>query len=494
MPTCARDVQMIRLTPPTADLPTPSALARLAAQRCAGASGERAAGAALGGRPFYPLRPTGEVVAGILEGRAPRITELWRAFGDVAYWGHPSGLGMAQQVWRCSSGARTVREALVWQVALALGGASDKCAPELVRSVPDTSPAAHLREHDIPTWARTCFSTHATPRRAFMDRGLPPALRIVWSIAVDCARLFAEEAEPGSDGWMIATLESVPFEYQDKAVSVLLGAISAERSREFPEVRTWILDRYSRLAKTERLGALDAPATRALADWMGALGYEDFYELVVLVISDLCPTRELPELRRKWDQTEPRSLSRSELEAKHIWRRALFWSDYGNSILRARFFLPVRTGRLAEKASTVRYSNVTVGEEFDVEAVMLDLGTVVVADCLRGPSQILFFEPAIGRRLLEQATLTKQQLEEHAADTYPDHGEWWQKAVGALLKKRWRLGDHPKGTPKKRGKSPSSAAPPAPQWTSKPAPPAPTPLVPQIVTKRGVRRAGVVDE
>jgi hypothetical protein len=119
--------------------------------------------------------------------------------------------------------------------------------------------------------------------------------------------------------WLLRCFDEMEETNQITSVEYILNHLSTSIVGNFPELVNWLKNNYTNSSKQSKLSS---QARQKLRTWIGAVNYQDFSNLVDLIID---------------------KISLSTTEQKQLKNRQSFWSNYTNSFVRLKILLPSRS-------------------------------------------------------------------------------------------------------------------------------------------------------
>lgn len=160
--------------------------------------------------------------------------------------------------------------------------------------------------------------------------------------------------------WLLNCLDEMSAQQQLEAVNHLLTHVSSYLASQHPQLVDWLRRNY-------RNGAgwnlLSDTAKHRLREWIGAVNYGDFQELVDLILAKIH--------FEKW-------------EANQLVRRREFWADYSNCFEQIRILLP-QTSQKVIGSELKRNVDILENDGSEqTEICIFDFGDWLVVEFFRG--------------------------------------------------------------------------------------------------------------
>lgn len=218
--------------------------------------------------------------------------------------------------------------------------------------------------------------------------------------------------------WLIQCFEENEdnFPEQGQAVSTLLQGLSKEIGTQFIKLVKWLTNHYRIGGRSQYLSEM---ARQKLQEWIGAVNYNEFAQLVEQIIN---------------------RLTLEDYQINQIRRRKGFWANYSNHFENLRILVPSKSSHIL----TAKYkSDIDIlypdGSE-DTEICIFDFGTHAVVEFFRGRcSETRLFDlksnPDVRSYLFKSSNLSIQSIRNLGGEIH-DHVFLWQGSCERWLRSR----------------------------------------------------------
>lgn len=327
-----------------------------------------------------------ELLADIQHGEAHPVSRLeWvYCIQTKALWDkeHPHRrMATSEAIWEVAAHNSWLSRLLLWRLALYHSGQVEEvlaptlaeCFPIFVSRTKDTKslPArivqALTQEQPGYGVARIACEHLLTPKELLERAELPHWIPVV-GMALDCVPFQLSTLKPPNQqhvDWLLRCLDEMSVQQQVSAVNYLLTQVPTKVGGSFPKLVDWLRRYYGPRVTGERWHQLSDQAKRALREWIGAINYSDFANLV---------DRLLVVLRiEDWEQNQLR-------------RRREFWAKYSNRFERIRILLPqTSVNALDRRVFTADIETLATDGSAPTEVCIFDFGEWFVVEFFRGP-------------------------------------------------------------------------------------------------------------
>ncbi|MEA5535983.1 EH signature domain-containing protein [Crocosphaera sp. XPORK-15E] len=289
----------------------------------------------------------------------------------------------------------------------------DRCIVKIIKSLQDQNNYAY-------NLAKISLDKLQTPRQLFANLDLPQKiLEINHALDKVCSQFINSTTRNNTQvTWLINCLEEMNKQRQVNGVNLLLENISREDSIKYPELVNWIKQYSSPSLPNSFWNQLSSSAKKSLCQWMGAANYQDFQQLIQLILQRL--------YLEDW--------KKNQLE-----RRKDFWWNYCDRFERIRILLPPSSAKVL--SSDLGNQNTTIlkedGSEM-TEVCIFDFGQWLIVEFFRGRgSEIRLFPktPELEKKLFEDDNLCLKKLRFYGGETH-DHVFCWQGDCVQWLRQR----------------------------------------------------------
>ena len=147
-------------------------------------------------------------------------------------------------------------------------------------------------------------------------------------------------------------------------MEVLLTQVPIKVGGNFPLLVAWLREHYNPQVTGERWYKLSEGAKRALREWIGAVNYNDFANLVDRLLN---------------------AVSLKDWEERQLRSRRKFWFDYSNRFERLRILLPqTSVNALEDRVFTTDIETLGIDGSDPTEVCIFDFGEWFVVEIFRG--------------------------------------------------------------------------------------------------------------
>ena len=122
--------------------------------------------------------------------------------------------------------------------------------------------------------------------------------------------------------WLLRCFDEMEETTQITSVEYILNHLSTSIVGNFPELVNWLKNNFTNSSKQSKLST---QARQKLRIWIGAVNYQDFSNLVDLIIKRIGIT---------------------DKEENQLSKRQGFWANYSNSFMRMKILLPVQSDQI----------------------------------------------------------------------------------------------------------------------------------------------------
>lgn len=273
-----------------------------------------------------------------------------------------------------------------------------KIIEALARSQPGKEVSAIALEHLL------------TPKELLDRANLPPGIPVVEKALDFVARHFSDLTLPKEQQveWLIHCLDEMSLQQQINAMEILLTQVPIKVGGSFPLLVAWVREHYNPQLTGERWYKLSERAKRALREWIGAVNYNDFANLVDRLLN---------------------VLSLENWERNQLKRRKEFWFRYSNRFERIRILLPQTSMNcLDNKMFTTDIEILATDGSTATEVCIFDFGEWFVVEFFRGQgSEIRLFRrnAQIEQVLFASPKLSVKKIRRLGGEKH-DHVFLWQ--------------------------------------------------------------------
>jgi len=339
--------------------------------------------------PLMRSRSIELILADTQHNRANEVSKLeWVYCIQTMAFGEQEYLEVFEAIWQFATQDLWLSRLLLWRLALYHSDRSKnvlapnlaECFPKFASIIQRSQPIAVkiiealARSQPGEKVSAIALEHLLTPKELLDSAYLPPAIPVVEK-ALDCvARHFSGLKLPKEQQvkWLLNCLNEVSLQQQINAVEVLLTQVPIEVGGSFHLLVTWLREHYNSQVSGERWYKLSETAKRALREWIGAVNYNDFANLVDKLLQVLS--------LKDWEQNQLKS-------------RRKFWFDYSNRFERIRILLPQTSVKaLGDSVFTTNVEILATDGSDPTEVCIFDFGEWFVVEFFRGQgSEIRLF-------------------------------------------------------------------------------------------------------
>ncbi|BAZ16638.1 hypothetical protein NIES4071_85160 [Calothrix sp. NIES-4071] len=206
--------------------------------------------------------------------------------------------------------------------------------------------------------------------------------------------------------WLLTCLDEMSVQLQLESVNYLLTHVSKELASQHPQLVDWLQRNY-------RNGAgwnlLTEQAKQALREWIGSINYNDFQNLVILILE-----RRRLEGRAK----------------EQLQKRKEFWANYSNRFERIRILIPedyftVISGRFRQDEDV--HALQKDGSDA-TEVCIFDFGSFLVVEFFHGrgsETRLIHKSDEVERKLFGSLPISIKRIRNIPGEAH-DHVICWQ--------------------------------------------------------------------
>jgi hypothetical protein len=192
-----------------------------------------------------------------------------------------------------------------------------------------------------------------------------------------------------------------------KAVEKILTTVRKEDGSQYPEFVEWLKQNYQ---KGNQAKHLSENARRKLREWIGAVNFADFANLIRMLESSL------PNLK-SWEKNQ-------------LLKRSYFWENYSDNFTQLRIFIPASSERFISGSFSNEYTILDGYHSEPTEICVFDFNTHIIVEFFRGnSSEIRLFscleDIIIRDRLFSSNSLSISDIR-HLGGEIHDHAYFWQ--------------------------------------------------------------------
>ena len=215
--------------------------------------------------------------------------------------------------------------------------------------------------------------------------------------------------------WLLNCLQEMDRKQQLKSVESILIEVSSDIGGQYPRLVNWLKQKYSLAVNNSQWNELSSQAKIALQKWIGAVNYNDFYDLVENTLT---------------------LLERESRDFRQLRSRRAFWSNYSDRFARIRILLPQSSLSLSQ--NNFEYQEVGILEEDGsdpTEICIFDFDDYFVVEFFRGNgSETRLFKHSQKNNdiLFLSSQLSVKQIRALGGEAH-DHCKLWQVSCNHWL-------------------------------------------------------------
>jgi len=220
--------------------------------------------------------------------------------------------------------------------------------------------------------------------------------------------------------WLLRCFDEMEQIIQIQAVDYILNHLSTEIVVRFPELVNWLKRNYN---SSEKQSKLSNQGKQKFRDWVGAINYNDFCELVDLIIKKI--------------NIEPD-------EKNRLIMRKGFWANYSNNFMRIRILLPIQSYQIINNSlrEDQDVKKLQVDGSDLTEICIFDLGAKgFIVEFFRGiGSETRLFpqEDYVEKVLFDSESLSVKKIRSLGGKAH-DHKFCWQWSCEKLLREKYLI-------------------------------------------------------
>jgi hypothetical protein len=220
--------------------------------------------------------------------------------------------------------------------------------------------------------------------------------------------------------WLLRCFDEMEETNQITSVEYILNHLSTSIVGNFPELVNWLKNNYTNSSKQSKLSS---QARQKLRTWIGAVNYQDFSNLVDLIID---------------------KISLSTTEQKQLKNRQSFWSNYTNSFVRLKILLPSRSCDIINNDIRLDQDIQILEDDGsdETEICIFDLGkNGFIVEFFRGKGSETRLFPQndyIESVLFSSQPLSVKKIRKLGSEKH-DHAYFWQWSCEKLLRVKYNI-------------------------------------------------------
>ncbi|MGB6295719.1 MAG: EH signature domain-containing protein [Rivularia sp. (in: cyanobacteria)] len=329
-----------------------------------------------------PLPTVDKVIKDIKQNRVHEVTELeWIYCIHVKEKWDEVNLNFrretSQLIWRVAINNQWLRHKLLWRLALYYGGNKHELATSLAISfsVLANSPTVNQllpvkimqavvsNNSGLKLAEITCEQNLTRSELLNHIQNDLPIWIPQFSQFTECiSSYFCNISFPNQQqvNWLLRCLDEMSSELQGNTVNHLLINVSKEVASNHPQLVEWLRENYR---NGEKWNLLSDQAKVKLREWIGAVNYADFQNLVDLILKEI--------KLKQWEDNQ-------------LKKRRKFWADYTNRFQQLRILAPQSS---LDAIRNLHRGNVDLLKDDGsdtTEVCIFDFGECLVAEFFRG--------------------------------------------------------------------------------------------------------------
>lgn len=250
-----------------------------------------------------------------------------------------------------------------------------------------------------------------------------PYISIFKDYILEIAPYFTKQLHPvtlDKVNWLLRCFEQMQETDQIKSVEYILNHLSTSIVAIYPELVNWLKTNYNNSSKQSKLSS---QARQKLRNWIGALNYQDFSNLVDLII---------------------RRIGIKEREGNQLNKRQGFWANYSNSFVRMKILLPTQSYQIInhDLRADQDVQRLQSDGSDETEICIFDLGeNGFIVEFFRGrgsETRILPQNDYIENVLFGSQQLSVKRIRKLGGEAH-DHTLGWQWSCEQLLRTKYQI-------------------------------------------------------
>ena len=327
-----------------------------------------------------PIKPRTfeEISKDIENNQIDKITNLEWLY--LVYFKSDNNLKLCQLIWNIAKQKPWLKNRLIWNLVLYYGNEGNNKKRILSESLVNSFSVDVLDQasKDLVTiiiieslqkapadLAKLSLMYKKSPKYLLKTYQLPHWIKKAEDALTKVAEVFVSSPDSQSETWLINCLEEMLSEDQIKATDYLLTKISTEIAGTLPNLVEWVKLNFKPQNSNSKWHQLSGKAKEALQKWIGAVNYNDFQNIVDLLL-EKNDQLNIPD----WEQNQLRA-------------RKNFWSNYSDRFERIRILLPQRSIN-ALGQYLPKNVDLLIEDDSDTEVCIFDFGDWFIVEFFRG--------------------------------------------------------------------------------------------------------------
>lgn len=328
-----------------------------------------------------PIKPRTfeEISKDIENNQIDKITNLEWIY--LVYFKSDNNLKLCQLIWNVAKQKQWLKNRLLWNLILYYGNEGNNKKRILSESLVNSFSVDFLDQADFQDLvtlkiieslkkapadlAKLSLTFKITPKDLLKTYQLPHWIKKVEDALTTVAEVFVSSRDIQYETWLINCLEEMLSEDQIKAINYLLINLSVETAGTLPNLVEWVKLNFKPQNSNSKWHQLSGKAKEALRKWIGAVNYNDFQNIVELLLEK---NNELNIL--DWEQNQ-------------LEKRKDFWANYSDRFERIRILLPQKSIN-ALGQYLPKNVDLLIEDGSDTEVCIFDFGDWFIVEFFRG--------------------------------------------------------------------------------------------------------------
>ncbi len=283
----------------------------------------------------------------------------------------------SQAIWKAAEQNTWLKQRLFWNLVLYHGGKIN-FAKSLSKKISSFVPQDNIDFKKVKIigiikktefaneLGRLCYQENLTPDELFRANQLPRVDIITYKTLNHIVDIFSLFTNLNREQylWLTKCLDKMVGEQQLKSVEKLLTQVDPELGTEYPELINWLRQYYGSSIPNSRWNELSSQAKTAMRKWLGAVSYQDFQRLVILILD---------------------RVHLAEHEHRRLKSRSGFWSNYSDRFERIRILLSQSSVNILGSYLNHQDAEILQEDGSDpTEVCIFDFGDWYVVEFFRG--------------------------------------------------------------------------------------------------------------
>ncbi len=271
-------------------------------------------------------------------------------------------------------------------------------------------------------FAKLSLTYKETPKKLLKTYQLPHWIKKAKDALKKVAEVFVSSRDLQDESWLVNCLEEMLTEDQIQAINYLLINIPVETAGTLPNLVEWVKLNFKPKNSYSKWHQLSGKAKEALRKWIGAVNYNDFQNIVELLLENNYELN-IPD----WQQNQLRA-------------RKNFWANYSDRFERIRILLPQKSINALGQYLPENV-DLLIEDESDTEVCIFDFGDWFIVEFFRGGgSETRLFNrsqnPDLEQKLFDSSQVSVKHLRCFKPREIHDHVFCWQTYCEKWLKSK----------------------------------------------------------